>query len=85
MSKSKKKIRLIDAISFEKKIRQHDLWNKEGVINLLRLMPTIEPEDQQKDKRNCDECALNTDHGKACFFDKCEFTRRTNDQEGKKK
>lgn len=59
------------------------MWNSEGVIELIRSMPAVEV--KQEEKKNCDECALNTDHGKACFFDKCEFAKRTSSQNGKKK
>lgn len=68
-------IRPIDAIAFEKKIQQHDLWNKEGVIELIRSMPTI----GESSPEDCSKCALNTDHGKICSAYKCEFTSR---QEG---
>ena len=37
-----KKIRPIDANLLERRIRQHSLWNREGVIEMIRLMPTLD-------------------------------------------
>lgn len=41
MSKSEK-IRPIDAKSLERKVSRHSLWNSEGVIELIRSMPTLD-------------------------------------------
>lgn len=47
MSKSEKNVRLIDAKSLERKIRRHSLWNSEGVVELIRSMPTVEVKKQE--------------------------------------
>ena len=46
MSNSEKNIRKIDAKEFKRKIREHSLWNSEGVIELFNSM--LIKEDKEK-------------------------------------
>lgn len=46
MSDSEKNIRKIDAKKFKRKIREHSLWNSEGVIELFNSM--LIKEDKEK-------------------------------------
>lgn len=47
MSDSEKNIKKIDAKKFKRKIREHSLWNSEGVIELFNSM--LIKEDKVKD------------------------------------
>lgn len=51
MSKTGKNVGLIDANLLERRIRKHSLWNSEGVIEQIRLMPTIETDKCQEYKK----------------------------------
>ena len=64
MSNYEKNIRKIDAEKFKRKIREHSLWNSEGVIELFNSMLIKED--------GCDKCVMNTDHGKACKPGECD-------------
>lgn len=46
MNDSEKNIRKIDAKKFKRKIREHSMWNSEGVIELFNSM--LIKEDKEK-------------------------------------
>lgn len=65
-------IRPIDAIAFEKKIQQHDLWNKEGVIELIRSMPTQEITNAIRQRSKWKTKKYTTSNGEVRTFCYCE-------------
>lgn len=52
MSDSEKNIRKIDAEKFKRKIREHSLWNGEGVIDLFNSMLIKEDKEKSGQWRN---------------------------------
>jgi hypothetical protein len=51
MDDSEKNIRKIDAKKFKRKIREHSMWNSEGVIELFNSM-MIKEDKEKSDNAN---------------------------------
>ncbi len=51
MDDSEKNIRKIDAKKFKRKIREHSMWNSEGVIELFNSM-LIKEDKEKSDNAN---------------------------------